>query len=120
MLPVAAASLSALLLLSACDSAEERAETHYNSAVELIAAGDVDRAIVELRNVFQLNSLHLPARRLYAATMLERGNMREALGSYTLVSEQDPADDRRARGHSANCRRHRQLGSVRAQRHPRA
>jgi cellulose synthase operon protein C len=52
----------------------------------------VDRAIVELRNVFQLNGLHLPARRLYAATMLERGSFREALGSYTLVSEQDPSD----------------------------
>lgn len=90
--PVAAVSLSALLFLSACDSAEERADNHYNSAVELLAAGDVDRAIVELRNVFQLNGTHLPARRLYAATMLERGSLREALGSYTLVSEQDPAD----------------------------
>jgi cellulose synthase operon protein C len=92
VLPVAAASLSAFLLLSACDSAEERADNHYNNAVELLETGDVDRAIVELRNVFQLNGLHVPARRLYAATMLERGSFREALGSYTLVSEQDPSD----------------------------
>jgi cellulose synthase operon protein C len=92
VLPLAAASLSALLLLSACDSAEDRAEKHYGNAVELLEEGDVDRAIVELRNVFQLNGRHLPARRLYAATMLERGNMREALGSYTFVSEQDPSD----------------------------
>ena len=89
---LAAVSLSALLLLSACDSAEERAEGHYESAVELLQAGDVDRALVELRNVFELNRLHVPARKLYAATMLERGRLRDAMGSYTLVSEQDPSD----------------------------
>jgi cellulose synthase operon protein C len=89
---LAAASLAALLFLAACDSAEERADGHYESAVELLAAGDVDRAIIELRNVFQLNGLHIPARKLYAATMLERGNLRDAMGSYTLVSEQDPND----------------------------
>ncbi len=89
---LAAVSLSALLLLTACDSAEERAQGHYDSAVELLAAGDVDRALIELRNVFQLNGLHIPARKLYAATMLERGNLRDAFGSYTLVSEQDPND----------------------------
>jgi tetratricopeptide (TPR) repeat protein len=90
--PLAAASLAAFLFLAACDSAEERAEAHYDSAVTLLEAGDVDRAIVELRNVFQLNNLHIPARKLYAATMLERGNLRDALDSYTLVSEQDPDD----------------------------
>lgn len=89
---LAALSLSALLFLAACDSAEERAEGHYESAVELLESGDVDRAIIELRNVFQLNGLHVPARKLYASTMLERGNLRDALGSYTLVSEQDPND----------------------------
>jgi predicted Zn-dependent protease len=89
---LAAVSLSALLLLTACDSAEERAQGHYESAVELLAAGDVDRALIELRNVFQLNASHLEARKLYAATMLERGNLRDAFGSYTLVSEQDPND----------------------------
>jgi predicted Zn-dependent protease len=89
---LAAVSLSALLLLAACDSAEERAQGHYESAVELLAAGDVDRALIELRNVFQLNASHLDARKLYAATMLERGDLRDAFGSYTLVSEQDPSD----------------------------
>jgi cellulose synthase operon protein C len=91
-IPLAAASLAALLMLTACDSAEERAEGHYDSAVALLEAGEVDRAIVELRNVFQLNNLHIPARKLYAATMLERGNLRDAMGSYTLVSEQEPND----------------------------
>jgi len=87
-----AVSLSAVMLLVACDTAEERAEGHYENAVELIGEGDVDRALIELRNVFQLNAQHVEARRLYAQTMLERGRIREAFGNYTLVSEQLPDD----------------------------
>lgn len=87
-----ATTLSATLLLSACDSAEERAEGHYEKAVELVEAGDVDRALVELRNVFQLNGQHVEARRLYAQTMLDRGRLRDAFGNYTLVSEILPND----------------------------
>jgi cellulose synthase operon protein C len=87
-----AVSFAALLLLSACDTAEERAQGHYERAVELIDDGDVDRGLVELRNVFQLNAQHVEARKLYARTMLSRGNLREAFGNYTLVSEQLPND----------------------------
>src|SRR6056297_2417363 len=87
-----AVSLSAAVFLSACDSAEERAEGHFENAVELIGEGDVDRALIELRNVFQLNGQHVEARRLYAQTMLERGRLREAFGNYILVSEQLPND----------------------------
>ncbi len=87
-----AVSFSAVMLLAACDTAEERAEGHYENAVELIGEGDVDRALIELRNVFQLNAQHVEARRLYAQTMLERGRIREAFGNYTLVSEQLPDD----------------------------
>jgi hypothetical protein len=36
------------LALSACDSAETRAEKHFQAALAHIEAGDVDRAIVEL------------------------------------------------------------------------
>ena len=58
--------LSALLLVaaltvSACDSAKDRAENHYQSGLELLAAGDVDRALVEFRNVFKLDGLHRDA-----------------------------------------------------------
>lgn len=91
-LPLLAAAMSAMVLLSACDSAEDRAEGHYEKAVELISAGDVDRALIELRNVFQLNGQHIEARKLYADTMLARGDLRQAFGNYTLVSEQQPSD----------------------------
>ena len=59
------AFVAALCLLGACDSAEERAEAHYQSALSLMAEGDTDRALVELRNVFDLNGFHKEARKLY-------------------------------------------------------
>ena len=39
--------LTSLGLLSACDSSEERAEKHFETAMALLAEGDEKRAIVE-------------------------------------------------------------------------
>lgn len=85
-----------VVALAACDTAEERAEGHYQKGIELLEAGDVDRALVELRNVFQLNGLHRDARALYAATVLDQGRISEAFGQYLRLVEQYP-DDLQAR-----------------------
>jgi tetratricopeptide (TPR) repeat protein len=77
-------------LLSFCDTAEERAEAHYQSGLELLQEGDTDRALVEFRNVFQLNGQHREARRTYAETVLERGDLRAAFGQYRRLVEQYP------------------------------
>ena len=77
-------------LLSFCDTAEERAEAHYQSGLELLQAGDVDRALVEFRNVFRLDGQHREARRRYADAVYERGNLREAYGQYRRLVEQYP------------------------------
>lgn len=84
--------LCATLTLSACDSAEERAEGHYQEALSLIAEGDTDRAIVELRNVFSLNSNHKDARRTMAELLLGRNDRQGAYRQYLRLAEQD-ADD---------------------------
>lgn len=84
------ALLVSALALSACQSSEERAEDHYQSALTLIAAGDTDRALVELRNVFDLNGFHKEARKLYADTVLARGQTTEAYGQYLRLIEQYP------------------------------
>jgi tetratricopeptide (TPR) repeat protein len=84
------ALVAALFLLGACDSAEERAEKHYQSALVLIESGDTDRALVELRNVFDLNGFHKEARKLYADTVLARGEVVEAYGQYLRLIEQYP------------------------------
>ncbi len=76
--------------LSFCDTAEERAEGHYQSGLELLEQGDVDRALVEFRNVFKLNGTHREARLRYAELEAERGNIREAYGQYLRLVEQYP------------------------------
>ncbi len=80
------------LLVAGCDTAEERAEHHYQRGVALLAEGETDRALVEFRNVFRLNGAHVPARLEYARVMRARGETREAVGQYLRVAEQDPTN----------------------------
>ncbi len=85
--------LCALILplsLAACDTAEERAQKHYEKGLALLEEGDVDRALVELRNVFQLNGFHIAARLTYAQVNEDRGNLAEAYSQYLRLVEQDP------------------------------
>lgn len=82
--------LTVAVALSGCESAEKRAEKHYQSALALMAEGDEDRALIELRNVFNLNGFHKEARKLYADTMLGRGEVAEAYGQYLRLIEQYP------------------------------
>lgn len=79
-------------LLSACDSSEERAEKHFQSAMALLEEGDAERAIVEFRNVFKLDGLHKEARVEYAELQRRRGNIREAMVHYLHLVEQFPDD----------------------------
>lgn len=80
----------ALSTLTACDSAEQRAEKYYQSGVAYLQAGDVDRALVEFRNVFKLNGRHKEARLAYAKAERDRGNLREAYSQYLRLIEQYP------------------------------
>ncbi|OYX42434.1 MAG: hypothetical protein B7Z02_12060 [Rhodobacterales bacterium 32-67-9] len=81
-----------LAALAGCDSAEERAEKFYQSGLQYLEAGDIDRALVEFRNVFKLNGQHRDARRAYADAERGRGNLREAFAQYLRLVEQDPED----------------------------
>ena len=86
----AALALIAALALAGCETSEEKAERYYLSGMELLAAGDDDRALVEFRNVFQYNGFHKEARRAYADTVLKRGDVKEAYGQYLRLIEQYP------------------------------
>ena len=81
-----------LFPLSACDSAEERAEKHFESGMELLETGDIPRALVEFRNVFQLDGQHREARQVYARVQREQGELAEAFGQYLRLVEQYPDD----------------------------
>lgn len=84
--------LAAMMTVSACDSSEDRANKHFQSAMELVEKGDFDRALVEFRNVFKLNPNHLDAHRALAKLQFDRGNRRQAFAEYRKVAEQAPED----------------------------
>ncbi|WP_425041427.1 tetratricopeptide repeat protein [Primorskyibacter sp. S187A] len=89
-IPVPAFVLLSTLALAACKTPEERAQEYFESAMSLIAEGDEDRALIELRNVFQNDGFHLEARKTYADILRERGQMQEAYGQYLRLVEQYP------------------------------
>jgi predicted Zn-dependent protease len=80
------------LALSGCESAEERAARFFASGMELLAAGDTDRALVEFRNVFKSDPLHREARLTYANVVRDRGDAGEAYSQYLRLVEQYPDD----------------------------
>lgn len=82
--------LAAAAFLAACEDRATRAERHYQSALALIAAGDDDRALIELRNAIKYANDHKGARYAYAQIMLDRGNVPEAYGQYLRLVEQHP------------------------------
>lgn len=86
------------VFLSGCDTAEERAQKHFEKGLSLLADGDSDRAILEFRNVFKLNEQHKEARLTYAQILEGRGNTQKAYGQYLVLVEQYPEnlDGRRA------------------------
>ncbi|CAN0587758.1 unnamed protein product, partial [Ectocarpus sp. 12 AP-2014] len=84
---------ASLTVLAACDSAEERAEKHYQCGVELLDDGDVNRALVEFRNVLALNDSHKEARAAYAQAARGIGNISESYANYLRLVEEFPDDN---------------------------
>lgn len=84
--------LAATLALAACQSSEERAEGHFSSARSLADAGDFDRAIVELRNVFEYDPDHREARAYFADLLMDRGDIPGAFAQYQTLVDQHPDD----------------------------
>ncbi|MBK4218140.1 tetratricopeptide repeat protein [Paracoccus caeni] len=91
LLPMALAA-GLTLSLAACKSSEEEATDYYQSGLDLLAEGDVDRAVVQFRNVFNIDGTHYEARKKLAEVMLEQGNPREAYSQYLRLAEQYPDD----------------------------
>lgn len=89
---ITTALLCAALALAGCDSAEERASRHYQSGIDYLQAGDIERALVEFRNVFKLDGTHREARMAYAKVERDRGRPREAYSQYLRLVEQYPDD----------------------------
>lgn len=84
--------LVAFLALAACQSSEEKAEDHFASARALAESGDADRAVVELRNVFEYDPDHREARAFLADLLLDRGDLPGAFAQYQTLVDQHPDD----------------------------
>ncbi|MEM6388215.1 MAG: tetratricopeptide repeat protein [Pseudomonadota bacterium] len=81
------------LALAGCfKSSEERAAEHFDSAMELVAAGDVDRAMVEFRNVLKYSENDIEARRQMGRIHVSQNRNRQAYRSFLAVVEQSPDD----------------------------
>ena len=63
------------LALAACKSDAERADAYFQSGMELLQAGDTDRAIVEFRNVFEFEPNHLETRMAMGNLFLEQNEL---------------------------------------------
>jgi len=84
------APLLLIAALAACQSDEERAARHYQSALDYMEQGEVELALIDLRRVFDYDGFHKEARALYAATVRAQGRREEAYGQYLRLVEQYP------------------------------
>lgn len=81
---------SSALFLAACESDTEKAERYFQSGLALVEQGDKERALLELRNVFQHDGFHREARETYAQLLQELDRGSEAYSQYLRLIEQYP------------------------------
>lgn len=84
--------VASLIFLVACDSVEERADAHYESALEFLKEGDIPRATVEFRNVFKLVPNHREARTELANALIKDGREQDAYPEFLRLVEYYPDD----------------------------
>lgn len=80
------------LSLAGCKTSAERADEYYQSGLQLLEQGDTDRAIVQFRNVFDVDGTHYEARKALADAYRDRGDLAQAYSQYLRLAEQYPDD----------------------------
>ena len=78
------------LTLAACDTADERSEAHYQKGLELVEAGQTEKAMLEFRNALKLNQEAVAPRFEVAKLMLANQDFQGALGNFMRVVEIEP------------------------------
>jgi len=89
-LKVALVIVAVAMAATACDSPEERLQSHYESGAELLAEGSFDKASLEFRNALQINGDHIPS--LFALSQIEerRANWRGVRNLLEKIVDLDP------------------------------
>lgn len=80
------------LSLAGCKTSAEKADEYYQSGLQLLEQGDTDRAIVQFRNVFDIEGTHYEARKTLAETLRAKGDTAQAYSQYLRLAEQYPDD----------------------------
>lgn len=80
------------LSLAGCKTSAEKAEEYYQSGMELLEQGDVDRAMVQFRNVFDIEGTHYEARKALAQALVSQDRNSDAYSQYLRLAEQYPDD----------------------------
>ncbi len=80
------------LALIGCKSDAERADEFFLSAKELLDEGDIDRAMVQFRNVFEFAPTHRESRMSLGDYYKEQHRPAAAYRQYVQVAEQFPDD----------------------------
>jgi len=78
------------LALAACDTADERSQAHYEKGLELVADGQVEKAMLEFRNSLKLNQEAVEPRFEIAKLLLKSQDFQGALGNFMRVVELEP------------------------------
>lgn len=79
-----------ILSLTACDSVEERAQSHYDNAMALLESKNPKKAALEFRNAVELNNNFVEARYELAKLQEDDRNLSNALQNYLKIIEIDP------------------------------
>ena len=93
--------IAALLLfvglasITACSSAEQRAQNYYDHGEQLLAAGDLDKAALEFRNALKLKDDMVPAMFALGQIAEQKGDFQSAMANYRNVAERDTQPRRR-------------------------
>jgi tetratricopeptide (TPR) repeat protein len=90
---LAFAVLSALAVsgfLTACGGKEARLAEHLQKGRDFYAAGNTEKALVELKNVLQIDPKTAEPYLIIGKLEEQRGNLQKAFGNYLRASELDP------------------------------
>lgn len=79
-------------LLAACGGKEARLAEHLQKGKDLYAAGETDKALVELKNVLQIEPKTPDPYLIFGKVEEQRGNYQKAFGNYLRASELDPSN----------------------------
>jgi tetratricopeptide (TPR) repeat protein len=91
-LGIATLTLALLATLPACGGKEQRLAEHLQKGKELVAAGDLVKARVELKNVLQIDPKKAEAYFVIGDIEQRQGAIEKAYANFSKVVELDPAN----------------------------